>query len=204
MMLETIGLKVAERVIVKHWKKIAIGALIVGLIFAVQSCKKYQDELLTATDNYEAEIADAQAQTKKQVLTTKQLKKYYETELATLRDSLSIKPKTVTRIQKIITVEHDTIISVIKESPDFNFNDLNVADFKRGCTSGSFVWVDGDSLGTFTITNNNSFLIVDHWERKRLFDWGWTPKWGRKFGKVSVINKCANDTILENKVIEVR
>lgn len=203
-MLESIVIKLIGNFLLKHWKFVAIVGLVVGLLFSVQSCKKYQDEYLTATDNYEAEIAEIEKEAQKVVLSKKQLKKYYESELATLRDSLSVKPKEVTRLQILKTVERDTIYSVIREQGEWGFDDLHVADFKRGCTSGSFVWADGDSVGTFTIKNQNEFLIVDHWDRKRLFGWKWTPKWGRKFGKVSVMNTCNNDTIVENKVIEVK
>lgn len=199
-MLEAIGGEIMIKFLTKHWKSLLSLGLIVALFFSVQSCKKYEDEYLIAQNNYESALDETRETVRKEILTRKQLSAFYKRELEVLRDSLAIKPKTIERLQVIKTVERDTVVSVINES----FNGLNLAEFSQGCTEGTFVWVDGDSLGTFTITNNNSFLMVDHWERKRLFGWGWTPKWGRKFGKVSVINECANDTILENKVIEVR
>ena len=198
-MLESIGIEIALKFLGKHWKVIIMALLMGAVFFSVQSCKKYQDELFVTKNNYEAELEGANQKITKQVLSTKQLKKYYEAELAILKDSLSIKPKEVTRLQVIKTVEHDTVVSVIRELQ----SNFHVAEFNKGCTKGTFVWVDGDSLGTFTITNNNSFIIVDHWERQRLFDWNWAPKWGKKFGKVSVVNTCSNDTILENKVIQI-
>ena len=196
----SIATDIALSVLKKHWKVIVVAALAVALLFSVQSCKKYQDELLVAEDNYQAVISEKKQTAIKQRLTTKQLKQSFQSELATLRDSLSIKPKQITRLQTIRTVEHDTVISFIKVKPATKFN---VATFDKDCTNGSFIWIDGDSLGTFTITNNNDFLVADHWERRKLFGWGWTPRWGKKRGNVSVVNLCNNDTIIENKVIEI-
>lgn len=199
-MLEVISGEIAIKFLIKHWKSVLSLGLIVALFFSVQSCKKYQDEYFIAQNNYESALDETRETVRKEILTRKQLTALYKTELDLLRDSLAIKPKTVERLQIIRTVEHDTVVSVI-EIRDI---DLHIAEFKKGCTEGSFVWVDGDSLGTFTIKNNNSFLIVDHWQRSRLFGWWWTPKWGRKFGNVSVINGCNKDTLIQNKVIEVR
>lgn len=190
---------IAGKVLKSKWTWYAL--LLFTIIILWRANEKNKAEAKRQESNYEAKFSENQKTIQAQKLTLKEMEEYYAEDIKKLRDSLGVKPKQVVKYQYLSTERkvtdtvtiHDTII---QSQPFF------VANYSDFCADASFLWIDGDSTGTFHVTTRNKIYVVDYWERNKLLGVKVFPRWGRKQFFIDVISECSGDTILENRRIE--
>ncbi len=187
------------RLLNSKWTWFALLITIIVVLFGMYRSAMKESERLEG--NAEAVRAQNQRTIKAEKLKVAEMEEFYADDLQVLRDSLRVKPKNIIKFQYIKSVReirdtvkiHDTIV---KGVPYFT------ANYNDKCVKASFLWVNGDSSGTFNVDVTTDLYIVDRWERERLFGAKFLPRWGKKEIFVDVINMCSSDSIITNRRIE--
>jgi len=187
------------RLLNSKWTWFALLITIIVILFGMYRSAMKESERLEG--NAEAVRAQNQRTIKAENLKVAEMEEFYADDLQVLRDSLAVKPKQIIKYQYIKSVREvrDTIEirdTIIKGVPYFT------ASYNDKCVKASFLWVNGDSSGTFNVDVTTDLYIVDRWERERLLGAKFLPRWGKKEIFVDVINNCGSDTIIENRRIE--
>ena len=55
-----------------------------------------------------------------------------------------------------------------------------------------------------TVQHDPQLIVTTfyYWERRRLFGWNWTPKWGRKSNHAKTVSECSDKTTTIDITIE--
>jgi hypothetical protein len=188
------------RLLNSKWTWFALLITIIVVLFTMYRSAMKESERLE--ENAEAVRMQDQRTIKAEKLKVAEMEEFYADDLQTLRDSLAVKPKQIIKYQYIKSVKniidtveiHDTIVNSV---PYFT------ASYNDKCVDASFLWLNGDSSGIFKVDVTTDMYVVDYWKRKRLWEKKWLPRWGSKEVFIDVVNNCGNDTIIENRRIEM-
>jgi hypothetical protein len=120
-------------------------------------------------------------------------------ELQWVLDSLKKNPKTITEIQYIRTEKYsrDTVKII---TSDFEGLMLNRASYNTCGLEVDFMWFNMDTIGDFSVKDKTELAIVTTDERKRLFNWNWTPRWGKRQYEITVLTSCGDSIITNYKL----
>ena len=184
---------------------VVIGVLGILLFRQCSVTRKVSAEKDRVETNYNELDRKASEQTKQFNLTEAELqRKIADSEqLSKIVDSLKIKAKDIQRVQvyKSERVIHDTLVDIDTVFMDNGLNYYTTT--KEGCnfkvTTG---WFDGDSHADVKAEITTELTFINYYKRRKLFGWGFTPKWGKKEFHSLAIDACAGDTILNNAVFE--
>ena len=185
-----------------------VWVMLILSIFLVGSCAKNQlltNELKTMGNNYEDAMRKSSRITQEYNLNDKDYNKQLESALEDVRwlkdslKALNISPRKTNKVQTYSSTRtvRDTIVRIFwKEIAGLRYNEIS----KEGCgftLKGG--WFDGDSTANITVTTKTELAFINYWERNKLWNIKFLPKWGkRKFTSI-VINKCLQDSIINNQ-----
>ena len=197
----SIALDIVAKILVKYWHFIVIGLLFALLLL---TCDKNTD-LLNKNQKSQGELQsmalDISRSTQEATISKKGFREILKEkkELQWVLDSLKKNPKTITEIQYIRTEKYsrDTVKII---TSDFEGLMLNRASYNTCGLEVDFMWFNMDTIGDFSVKDKTELAIVTTDERKRLFNWNWTPRWGKRQYEITVLTSCG-DSIITNYII---
>lgn len=185
----------------KYWY---IGVIILLAALLANSCSnsnKLRNKLSSSSGEKQALLLDVSRLTQEVTLLDDDFNMLLsdKKELQWVLDSLNKNPKVITEIHYIKTTKElrDTVRINTEE---YNGLMLNRASYETCGLKVDFMWFNMDTLGDFSIKKSNELAIVTTNERKRLFDWKRTPKWGKRQYELTVLNQCGDSIITNYKI----
>lgn len=197
----SIALDIVAKILVKYWHFIVIGLLFALLLL---TCDKNTD-LLNKNQKSQGELQsmalDISRSTQEATISKKGFREILKEkkELQWVLDSLKKNPKTITEIQYIRTEKYsrDTVKII---TSDFEGLMLNRASYNTCGLEVDFMWFNMDTIGDFSVKDKTELAIVTTDERKRLFNWNWTPRWGKRQYEITVLTSCGDSIITNYKL----
>jgi len=197
----SIALDIVAKILVKYWHFIVIGLLFALLLL---TCDKNTD-LLNKNQKSQGELQsmalDISRSTQEATISKKGFREILKEkkELQWVLDSLKKNPKTITEIQYIRTEKYsrDTVKII---TSDFEGLMLNRASYNTCGLEVDFMWFNMDTIGDFSVKDKTELAIVTTDERKRLFNWNWTPRWGKRQYEITVLTSCGDSIITNYKI----
>ena len=192
---------IALSILKKYWYILVIAVL--GL-FLLKSCgtnRELKESVEQANIERTSLVQDVSKLTQTATLAEKDFEEALKNkkDLEWVLDSLKRNPKVITDVHYIRSVKeyHDTVL--INKS-DYDGLTFNRAEYKTCGFEVTFGWFNLDTIGDFSVTDKTGISIVNTNQRKRLFDWKWTPKWGQREYDITVLNKCGDSLISNYKI----
>ena len=194
-------LDIATKILAKYWHFIVIGLLFALLLLTCDKNTDLRNKNQKSQGELQSMALDVSRSTQEATISKKGFREILKEkkELQWVLDSLKKNPKTITEVQYIRTEKYsrDTVKINVGE---YNGLMINRADYKTCGADISFMWFNGDTLGDFSVQDKTELAIVTTDERKRLFNWKWTPRWGKRQYEITVLTSCGDSIITNYKL----
>lgn len=197
----SIALEIAVKIFAKYWYYFALLGLIISLVNSCENNIELRNKNAKSQTEKQMLLSDVSSLTQQVTLEQNNFNQVLEEkdELKWALDSLNKNPKVITDIHYIkLTKElRDTVKIVSSEYDGLMFNR---ASYEACGLRVDFAWFNMDTIGDFSIKRDSELAIISTNERKRLFDWKWTPRWGKRQFEINVLNKCGDSLITNYKI----
>ena len=189
-------MKLEYKIIIGFFSLIIL--LSVFLYLQHQAIKSLKEENKTWQENLNQTLNERDKEIILQ--TTKEFEKLYPH-----LDSIA-KTNNITNIKHVHTTNYinntDTLkIPIFIE--DSTKSDYFKFDVDTNCFSiNGIVDVPNKEIIFNTLKVEDEISTFYYWERRRLFGWSWTPKWGKKANYAKTISNCSDKTTTVDIIIE--
>ena len=197
----SIALDIVAKILAKYWHFIVIGLLFWFLLLNYNAKTEYKKKLRESkSDNLSMALNHSRI-AKQATLDKEGFNRVINEnkELQWVLDSLKKNPKTITEIQYIRTEKYsrDTVKII---TSDFEGLMINRASYNTCGLEVDFMWFNMDTIGDFSVKDKTELAIVTTDERKRLFNWKRTPRWGKRQYEITVLTSCGDSIITNYKL----
>lgn len=197
----SIALDIVAKILVKYWHFIVIGLLFALLLLTCNKNTDLRNKNQKSQGELQSMALDISRSTQEATISKKGFREILKEkkELQWVLDSLKKNPKTITEIQYIRTEKYsrDTVKII---TSDFEGLMLNRASYNTCGLEVDFMWFNMDTIGDFSVKDKTELAIVTTDERKRLFNWNWTPRWGKRQYEITVLTSCGDSIITNYKL----
>ncbi len=197
----SIALDIVAKILVKYWHFIVIGLLFALLLLTCNKNTDLRNKNQKSQGELQSMALDISRSTQEATISKKGFREILKEkkELQWVLDSLKKNPKTITEIQYIRTEKYsrDTVKII---TSDFEGLMLNRASYNTCGLEVDFMWFNMDTIGDFSVKDKTELAIVTTDERKRLFNWNWTPRWGKRQYEITVLTSCGDSIITNYKI----
>lgn len=197
----SIALDIVAKILVKYWHFIVIGLLFALLLLTCNKNTDLRNKNQKSQGELQSMALDISRSTQEATISKKGFREILKEkkELQWVLDSLKKNPKTITEIQYIRTEKYsrDTVKII---TSDFEGLMINRASYNTCGLEVDFMWFNMDTIGDFSVKDKTELAIVTTDERKRLFNWNWTPRWGKRQYEITVLTSCGDSIITNYKI----
>jgi len=197
----SIALDIVAKILVKYWHFIVIGLLFALLLLTCNKNTDLRNKNQKSQGELQSMALDISRSTQEATISKKGFREILKEkkELQWVLDSLKKNPKTITEIQYIRTEKYsrDTVKII---TSDFEGLMINRASYNTCGLEVDFMWFNMDTIGDFSVKDKTELAIVTTDERKRLFNWNWTPRWGERQYEITVLTSCGDSIITNYKL----